>query len=1049
MPLEIVASAASILSSVGTAMDNAGREATTASTRPLMAGTSACCLCCRGADSSLHALDSKGAPPPGFLLVELPERTCDDCSMRDVPSLAYPAKVVGRLIWRYTVGCCVRGESRRTIMVVHKAMLHRMCSATNTARASGNAQASIGGQTILSRQEVDEWMAPFEALPADTLRRADVIERLRTFAFDLHWIVADTISMNAGRVRFLESIYGYAARNSAELVNGYVNAGLGVITYTACVLPPLVTLAALEGTLRLLGSGAMVTLRRVPCVRRNTDAVELEQLWPVHTFQLDRFMWRCAIDRPVPASWHAIRDRERAGTVAQDITPVATPTPLRIEIAQASASFVFGDPLLAYEMPLPELQENGSFKADLGGSTLISRLPYDQRRLDNVISEALRAGKKSVALTIFKNSGEERETLKELVRLKELVPAGFHILPAPKPLYAAAGTFANEVYALMHRHLPQKKNPSRHVQSAFKAIGEGMVFWLKGRLQEKDGNQVLSAAMTSYLSDPVGQFSSKWSPTRKDKALEEAYIATLSLRDRKAKHRPKHAAAALSCAEPEGEYVGLRRALAVKTNELLAKMKPRGILSMGDVGCALHVFGPGFLECILYHLPEVEARSVKHCDGPSLGRRFAKLVLDVEKELKWYLSFDFGAFDASVRLWVRQLIENALLKFVSDLLGTDMSEAAQKDREAWVTKIFSQNDVRVETTDCCRQSGDRGTSVLNYCTNISVNVFCAWRETMLQAGQDWKEEIHTLKDFTVEWLKKGLNGSTRPQTDVIAEGDDNWPSFRKDFVARGARTDAARHFKNRVKGPLTQEELLKASFLHRWVSVAAEAGFALEPQDAAGRVPVPEEGDEPISLEDAKRMAACFSEWCGRHEFVSRLFVPINDGKRDDSWTFAVVPKPRKALDSLTASFRRPSNLQQELKYASEKALSAMANSTGSGLNFAVASALYKATAVDDVEFQSFAETVGAYEAARFERQYGAFTGNWYSEICRRNHALSDDSRERIRARIAQELGVTEEFLKDMQYKFEAMAAWTQDVKPLDRIKSVSEMVALLRQTTG
>ena len=86
---------------------------------------------------------------------------------------------------------------------------------------------------------------------------------------------------------------------------------------------------------------------------------------------------------------------------------------------------------------------------------------------------------------------------------------------------------------------------------------------------------------------------------------------------------------------------------------------------------------------------------------------------------------DFGAFDGSCASEVRNLIENDIIvSLFSKLLDTDNDKgclfSAIFDRIKNKANISVKSVLRAVIMDMIRESGDRGTSILNFLTNLTL-----------------------------------------------------------------------------------------------------------------------------------------------------------------------------------------------------------------------------------------------------------------------------------------------------------------------------------------
>ena len=170
-----------------------------------------------------------------------------------------------------------------------------------------------------------------------------------------------------------------------------------------------------------------------------------------------------------------------------------------------------------------------------------------------------------------------------------------------------------------------------------------------------------------------------------------------------------------------------KRKFAVKPNEALGKKKPRGIISAGDEGVIVHLFDAAVFERLLFQNPLFESRSIKHASTHDYAMRLGNFM----RSYDWTASADFGAFDGSCTHPVRDIVENAVLgQLLMRVLGdqeavTDLVRGALRDRVKDSCKMRLGAFVRMHIKNMIRESGDRGTSILNFLTNFVMFVATA------------------------------------------------------------------------------------------------------------------------------------------------------------------------------------------------------------------------------------------------------------------------------------------------------------------------------------
>ncbi|CAE7945643.1 unnamed protein product, partial [Symbiodinium sp. KB8] len=287
----------------------------------------------------------------------------------------------------------------------------------------------------------------------------------------------------------------------------------------------------------------------------------------------------------------------------------------------------------------------------------------------------------------------------------------------------------------------------------------------------------------------------------------------------------------------------------VKPNEALSKEKPRRIITSGDAGVVRHIFDAGLLEHALFHNPRFEQRSLKHATRREFGRRMGEILRNYD----FVASMDFGAFDGSCTKECRDLIENdiilSMFMKMMDLEGPDsLLAAAIFDRIKNKCSISVKNVVKAVIFDMIRESGDRGTSILNYLTNICI--FFANLSLMLER-KGYSEKV--VRKIVMDALKDGKLAN------LMGEGDDGLQAFAETLI--------------RMVGT-------KFEFGEAWCAGYTEFGFKIEPQGP--------EGD--LSFGD------CIVSSAERAEFCSKIAVMCG-------METYFYPKPGKLSNSLTVSF--------------------------------------------------------------------------------------------------------------------------------------------------
>ena len=160
----------------------------------------------------------------------------------------------------------------------------------------------------------------------------------------------------------------------------------------------------------------------------------------------------------------------------------------------------------------------------------------------------------------------------------------------------------------------------------------------------------------------------------------------------------------------------LRKSGHVKPNEALGKQKPRLILEGGPRSVVTHLFDAGVMEDLFFHTTFFEERSIKHTSLKGLCQRIRNLA----ERYDFTASLDFGAFDGSLGADIRNEVEKSLLhSVVGHLLNAcGLTRDALDARDNENLKAVIQREARLLVEEKIRESGDRGTSILNYLTNM-------------------------------------------------------------------------------------------------------------------------------------------------------------------------------------------------------------------------------------------------------------------------------------------------------------------------------------------
>ena len=341
----------------------------------------------------------------------------------------------------------------------------------------------------------------------------------------------------------------------------------------------------------------------------------------------------------------------------------------------------------------------------------------------------------------------------------------------------------------------------------------------------------------------------------------------------------------------------------IKPNEALGKIKPRLIQHTGPQGTAMSALMNKTIEQCFFRLPYFVARSIKGTDNSGVCERIR--VFYNEYKSGGFASTDFGSFDSSItdkctvdrsKPGLRRIIEEALMNGVAQKFpeSADYRNAA-KTRWKKKDKILFDT-LTLMTEVLIRQSGDGITSVGNYANNWFVDRCLDYIAEIIFAEWDWrqyslKEVVESLTHLlddpafikkvvegvkwkaarlakTIERVSKGLHVTKENSEFLNGEGDDRLKGYQWAFIQKFETKDKRGKDARQVLGVIT-------------AVLYTAAGMSLEPQDRTGRV----SADKLIDKTQ-------------RIEFISRIFVPLKEGKMMRSF-----PKLRKTFAAATITF--------------------------------------------------------------------------------------------------------------------------------------------------
>ena len=95
-------------------------------------------------------------------------------------------------------------------------------------------------------------------------------------------------------------------------------------------------------------------------------------------------------------------------------------------------------------------------------------------------------------------------------------------------------------------------------------------------------------------------------------------------------------------------------------------------------------------------------------------------IRDIAERFEYTASLDFGAFDGSLGSTIRTEVEKSLLQSTVGHLvqACGLTEDALDARGNESLKAAIQREAKLLVDEKIRESGDRGTSILNYLTNL-------------------------------------------------------------------------------------------------------------------------------------------------------------------------------------------------------------------------------------------------------------------------------------------------------------------------------------------
>jgi hypothetical protein len=311
----------------------------------------------------------------------------------------------------------------------------------------------------------------------------------------------------------------------------------------------------------------------------------------------------------------------------------------------------------------------------------------------------------------------------------------------------------------------------------------------------------------------------------------------------------------------------LKRNFFVKLNEALEKVKPRLIQQAGKEGSATHIADAGVLEKIVFGIAFLEMRSIKHATPRQLRKRFATLL---DRFFSGYaMSGDFGKYDSCMKATIREEVENTIVwELLSGLnKGSPVTDRALGDRLKKQLSSMSSHHW-LSTFNAGRESGDRGTSLLNYITNLIIYTITVAREVQHREVTNGASS-HDARLRGITQVKRWYQGESTG-FDWAGEGDDNLQLYARAFVAGAPGKD------------LNEKRL---GMSKRIVETSTALGFYLEPQGVDGEAPL-QDALVPVTK---------------RVEFTSKIMVPFKPAKGQLFVSF--LPKVKKTIIGSQVTF--------------------------------------------------------------------------------------------------------------------------------------------------
>lgn len=478
-----------------------------------------------------------------------------------------------------------------------------------------------------------------------------------------------------------------------------------------------------------------------------------------------------------------------------------------------SAPFVMGKPCVVYEVDSSETGHSSLLlteKDHLDGGKKSRKILIKERRWQ--IAKNMREG-----------------GLDEAASLEEagVSPQGRLLLPISESnlRVARAGSKCNERFAMVVRHFPAadvQPNPGLLALVRAASVQVGCML-----------AEIFRDTVGSFTNvDLNGVYPHSWTAERAQ-AVRTKLACTFELTSR-----------------------DTTRKFFVKANEALCKYKARLIQAMSDVVALLQCWTVRLLGDVMFSCKCCLGRSIKYIPADELPRRMMAFLARFKSGR--ILSVDFASWDSTIRNLIRENLENvAMATFFDNIVsGSRVIDMAMKDRSK--KKLIGESVFfKISAEVFGRESGDGGTSTLNFLTNFVLSLVLE-QAVLIDTGKTADiGKVLRYRIANTAWM------------DSFHEGDDSVFAFGPTFI-------------NMVGG--LQPLMRKVTGFY------GDLGLKIEPAC-----------NEGVTVDPVKAL----QPYGGRLEFVSRLFV-----LGDVPFSIPLVPRTVRAAsvtftkgDVMTAAF--------------------------------------------------------------------------------------------------------------------------------------------------